>query len=163
MKKVIVSLCTLMFIMCLIFSFKCGLTCINPERNYNVALYINGKEITNENVIFHYRNNHSSYVELPFIIVLKNLGFNIEWNNKNIAHISYNDVEYVLNIQDITLFMKNDNFNLISPVPGGERKYKVLDKELILDDITIKCALSFMGKKVNIDFNKSMINVTNAN
>ncbi len=159
-----IILILILIIICLIILFRYKF-CNTYEKNYNGTLYINGEEITNENVTIHYRKDHSSYAELPFVKVLECLGYNLEWNCKNTCNILYNNIDYTLNICENTLFKEDDNINLILPLPGNYQIHKALDKELILTDHTIKYALLHMDKSIDIefDFEKSIVYITDKN
>lgn len=142
--------------------YKGGSTEINEKIG---TLYINGEKITSENVSICYRNDYPPYFNLPFIKILENMGFNIEWTNENNAQIIYNNKEYVLNISESSLLKKNEDINLIQQSPGSYMTYNILDKEVILDGETLINTLHNMDKDISfkLDFDKSIVYITNKN
>lgn len=115
-------------------------------------LIINGVAVTQENVVL-----HSSYADLPLTEVMKSFNMEVNWIDENVAEITYEDKKYSLNLSEISLIeVEPDctNYNLITPAPGGRRHYTVLEKELILDSVTIKCALYKMGINIYIDVDR---------
>lgn len=54
-----------------------------------------------------------------------------------------------MNSAEVSLVEDGDKMNLILSVDGGRREYKVLERELILDNVTIKCAFMFMGDTID--------------
>lgn len=142
--------------------YKGGSTEINEEIG---TLYIKGKKITNENVSICYRDDYPPYPNLPFIKILENMGFNVEWINENNAKIVYGNEEYVLNMSESTLFKMNEDINLIQASPGSYMTYSVLNKEVVLDSETLINTLHNMGKDINfkLDFDKSTVYMTYKN
>lgn len=103
------------------------------------------------------------YADLPLTEVLKSLGMSVEWVDGNTANVTYEDKKYVLNLTKVSMVEVGTTHNLIAPVPGSHRVHTVLDRELILDGLTIKLALQAMGVDINvtIDIDKSIVNITN--
>ena len=133
MKKKFIWWIACIFLMLLIggiilFSFKYSTKC--------GLLKINGVDITKKNVMI-----HSDYAMLPLTEVMKSLDMNVNWVDKNTAEITYKDKEYSLDLSKISLIEVGQKSNLILPPPGGNRYYKVLEKELILDSNTIKSVM----------------------
>lgn len=132
-----------------------------PEKDnayVNGTLYVNGKKITNENVkIF------SNYVDLPLTEVMKGVGIDVDWVNDSTAEITCNGQKYILNLAEATLTEYGDDYNLIKPAPGSTSfHYKVLEKEVVTDENTIKCILFLMKNQIytNIDRDNSKVYVT---
>lgn len=130
--------------------YKGGSTEINEQSG---TLYINERKITSENVSICYRNVYPPYPNLPFIKILENIGFNVEWINENSAKIVHDNEEYVLNMPESTLFKMNKDINLIEPSPGSYMTYKVLNKEVVLDSETLINTLYNMGKDISFKLN----------
>ena len=122
----------------IIFLFRDSSTC--------GMLKMNGVNITSKNIMI-----HSNYADLPLTEVMKNLNMSVDWIDKSTAEITYKDQKYILNLSNVSLIEVGENFNLLSPPPGGKRFYTVLGKELILDSNTIKNTLYLMGIKISID------------
>ena len=126
----------------------------------NGMLNVNGKDIISENVKI-----HKNYADLPFTDVLKALGFNVVWLNGNNAEIILNDKKYILNLAEVSFIEDGKNNNLILPPPGS-RTYncEVLEKELILDSVTVHSVMYLMKRKINIniDHDKLIVYITEA-
>ena len=124
-------------------------------------LIINNKTNVTENIVIHFEKN-ANYADLPLTEVIKNLGMTVDWIDKNTAEIVCKDKKYSLNLSKVSLVEFEQNYNLLSPVPGGKRSYEILDKELILDSCTMKSALHQMGVKVDIviDYNELIVYIT---
>lgn len=121
-----------------------GLLLLKDSHECGV-LKINGSDVAQENVLI-----RSTYAELPLTQVMKNLDVKVEWINKTSAQITYEDKEYTLNLSEVSLVEVGATINLLLPPPGGNRYYKVLEKELVLDSNTIKSTLYQMGIKINV-------------
>ena len=114
-------------------------------------LIINGKDVTEENVMIH---SGSYYAELPLTKVMNSLDIEVDWIDDDTADLTYNNKKYTLFLSDISLFEEGQDFNLLWPPPGGRRFYKILEKELVLDSNTIKSSLYQMGIKISIEINR---------
>jgi hypothetical protein len=124
----------------------------NMESGSVGALYVNGKKITDENVTIHYMPDYSSYVKMPFTEVIKALGFDVEWISDSISHIIFMDKKYVLNLEDVSLVEFGYNDNSIRPAPGGTLHFSVMEKELILDGVTVMYVIQKMGVDISVRF-----------
>ncbi len=113
------------------------------------TLIVNNKTVVTENIVIHFKKN-ANYADLPLIEVMKNLGMTVDWIDENTAEIVCEDKNYVINLSKVSLVEFEQNYNLLSPPPGGERSYEILDKELILDSCTMKSALNQMGVKIEV-------------
>lgn len=127
----------------------------------NGTLIVNNKTNTIENVVIHSKEN-ANYADLPLTEVMKSLGMTVAWIDKNTAEIVHQDRKYFFNLSKVLLVEFEQNYNLLSPTPGGNRSYKILDKELILDSNTMKNALYQMGVEIDIviDYHKSIVYIT---
>lgn len=102
------------------------------------------------------------HADLPLTRVLKGLGMDVKWADDNTAHITYRNKKYVLNLAEVSFAEEGKEGNLISPVPGGQRTYKVLERELVLDGNTVMGLLARLGMKasIEIDFENAAVFVT---
>ena len=124
----------------------------------NGTLIINGDTVV-ENVTLHYNKNYSSYLDVPLIKLFNGIGASVEWLDDTTAEIVYKGRKYNLNLSTVSLNEYGDEDNLIAPVDGGHREYTVLDKELILDSVTITCAFAKIKEPINFsyDFKKGVV------
>lgn len=171
MKKILWCTCILLVlagtIVCSAFYVKKNIHARDKEIVEEVSggtLYVYGKKITSKDVTIHYRDDHSSYSDLPFTELLQSLGFNVEWIDSNTANILCNDDEYILNLSEATFLKAEDSKNLILPLPDGQQTYTILYKELILDTTTITNAVRNMGKDicVKLDYEKNIVYITDS-
>jgi hypothetical protein len=122
------------------------------------TLYVNGNEITSENVTI-----HSNYADLPFTEVLRGLGINIEWVDNNTAELTCNGQKYTLDLDEASLTDYGCVNNFLIPAPGSTTfNYTVLEKELVIDSNTIHSIMYAMENNVSIsiDQKKSIVYVT---
>lgn len=153
----------------------------NVEKHvYDAVLYVEGKEITDENVCiwweercFPYGPPIVKHADLPFTKVMESFGAEIEWRNDKIADITYNNKKYILDLNEVTLTESGDDLDLIPPICGGRTTHRAIYKELILDDNTLSWLLAdlnngksylergYQDKKIyfEIDFEKCIIHL----
>lgn len=133
---------------------------INDQRkdetiSYQGSAYLDGKLITKNNVTIHCRQKNNSYATLPFLEVLTKLNFSVEWQDDNTAKIGYEDKYYILSLNEKTnptLTKIDDDKNLLVPAPGADCRYlEIIEKDVIMDDISIQSALMFMGIDLRSD------------
>ena len=84
--------------------------------------------------------------------VLKGLGYDINWVNDNTANVTRDNAKYILTIDgEASLIIENNDFNAITPPPGTTTYYcKVIEKDVLLDSLTVECVLLFMNDSVRI-------------
>lgn len=125
------------------------------------TLYVNGREITSENVTI-----YSNYADLPLTEVMKALEISVEWIDKSTAEITCNSKEYILNLVEVTLTDYGRDNNFLIPAPGDRTFHcTVLEKELVLDDNTVHSIMYAMENNISIsiDHEKSIVYVTERN
>ena len=153
-KTILIIICFMLIIIAV------GTACTNndePEPKSG-TLYVNGKEITGEHVKI-----YSNYAELPFVEVMKALGHPVEWIDDSTAIITCNGIGYTLDLSDETRPTFGYNEFLVAP---GSTTYtcKVLDRELILDGVTLKTVLRRFYDQIIVKFDrvqsKVYVNVT---
>ena len=142
MKKI---LCILLSVLMLFFLFSCK---IGEEENKNRetqsgSLYVNGTFITDTITIV-----DNDYAIIPFIPVLKALGFSVEWTDENTATVSKDSKSYTFSLADKTLIENNRSHdsNLIITAPGCDHGYvQAVEKDLIMNHENVASTLQLMG------------------
>lgn len=90
-------------------------------------------------------NDYAVYSELPLVAVLRELGAEIEWIHDQEAEVTLEDAAYVLNLTDTTFCEAENEYNLLIPAPGSRNfSCRVLEQEVMVDDITLKSVLMLM-------------------
>lgn len=107
------------------------------------SLLVNGKEITNENVII-----HNEYVA-PFLKVLNSLGADIKWLGNNNVKITLHDKKYILNFDDLTLIEEGKTANLLVIPP--EIYYHFTLDDILIDSRTLLDILGRIGEQTDIN------------
>lgn len=131
---------------------------IEPEA---YKLIVNGQDITEGTYLEVHKNYH--YTLLPLTAVLEALGAEVKWNSETTADIVYNSREYVLDLEKVSLVEKDDEYGweIIGPVPDGRLRYKIVDGELLLDDVTFESSVMQMGMNtmiyVDVDYENHSI------
>ena len=91
---------------------------------------------------------------------MKTLGAKVEWNgDKTSIQIECNNKEYILNTTNHTLIERGNNNLIIAPIAGGQTIFKIIGNELVIDDNSMSQYVKLMGAKINIDYEKSIINI----
>ncbi len=163
-KKYVVLIITAVLLISLVTVAMILFTNKNKTISYQGSAYFDGELITKENVTIHLRKNHSSYATLPFLELLKKLGFSVEWQDDSTAKIGYEDKYYILSLNkegNPTLTKTDDDNNLLVPAPGTDCRYiEVIEKDVIMDDTSIQSALMVMGIDLrrDLDINAKSIN-----
>lgn len=158
--------------------------CFDKSTINNGILNVNGTDITSKNVTIrkekfsnpvlpfpnsfivkisdYFSNGYYYHADLPLTEVMKSLGMRVEWIDDITANVTYEDKKYVLDLAKVSIVEVGTKHNLISAATGGHRVYTVLDRELRLDDNTIKAFMYELGKKidVHIDFDELVVYLT---
>ena len=124
------------------------------KESQSGTLVVNNGDAVTENVVIHFKEN-ANYADLPLTEVMKSLGITVDWIDSDIAEISYNDKKYVLNLAEVSLVENGKDYSFIIPAQGSTNfHYKVLEKELVLDDVTVRSIIYTIKKiHINIDIN----------
>lgn len=123
---------------------------VKPKSSEGI-LIINDKYTIVDNVTIYYKKN-ASYSCLPLIEFFKYLGANIDWIDEDSANVTYKGKKYILDLKEVSLVEDGGTMNLIFSADGWRREYTVLERELILDSVTIKCAFMFMGNTIDFSY-----------
>ncbi|MDD2268865.1 MAG: hypothetical protein PHY15_04850 [Eubacteriales bacterium] len=114
----------------------------NPVVPFPDSFIAKINDLFNEGYYYH--------ADLPLTEVLESLGMSVEWVDDNTANIAYEDKKYTLDLTNVSIVEVGTTQNHISPLAGGRRVYTVLDRELILDDTTIKWFVHEVGKEIDV-------------
>ena len=119
------------------------------DTGYN--LIVNNRDMT--------KSKYASYqitselIEVPLVAVFEGLGAKVTYINDSIVEILYRE-KYILNLDEVTLFMEGYDFDLLYPAPGSTMKYRVHQGDLVLDHLTVRNIFWLIGRdvKTKIDF-----------
>ena len=134
-----------------------------PEdtNDSNYKLIVSGRDITRGNYLsINNITDNSCDIHLPFTSVAKCYGVQVKWTSNSVAEVTFQDRKYILDLSDISLVKEGSSFNCIIPAPGSSVHSQVMGKELILDSVTLRSVLSFMGLNVQIRINHQDKTVT---
>lgn len=120
-------------------------------------LVVNGQSIENNNVSI-YENNQAT---VPLIPTLTALGFECEWINDTVADITKNGTQYTLNLAEKSFAKNGKSTNYISGDMDDESyKCLVVEKDVILDDITLYTLLTGIGENILLSVDNDALTVT---
>ncbi|MGN0448036.1 MAG: hypothetical protein ACI4GC_05765 [Acutalibacteraceae bacterium] len=121
----------------------------NKETN-NCRLVVNGNDITDE--VYVNIDTEKGISEVPLLAIVKELGANVYWENKNIVVIKHNDLSVSIDISE-------KDFGVTVP-PGGIKSRKIVNEDLIFDDASITGLLRNMfNAYIATDYDEFVINV----
>ena len=131
------------------------------DQNSNYKLIVAGKDITNGNYLsVDNITDNSCDIHLPFTTIAKCYGSQVNWISNTVAEITIQADKYILDLSNVSLVKEGSSFNYLIPVPGSSVHSRVTDKELILDSVTLRSALSSMGINIQIRINHQDKTVT---
>lgn len=138
-----------------------------PMISQRGKIFINNEELKGQFALIHskpYYENGGCQVgtELPFIAILKEYGFNIEWDDDSNARLYYKSKTYFLDLIKVEVTEIKGGKNFLIPEPGNWQSYTIIDKELYLDYSTLRCFMSFIDEDINIivDYDTLCVNVS---
>ncbi len=135
---------------------------LNPGEN--IALVINGKNITDDNYV-NYNNEYDCF-ELPLIAILKELGAEIKWLDEKTVSIIIYDKTYVLNTEECSLTEINSTFNLFQIAPGDTHGVfsKRVENEFVIDSDSLKLFfINELGLRMRRSSNNKEITIDDLN
>ena len=91
------------------------------------------------------------YVLLPLTAIMRQLGADIQWRSDRVAQIRWNGKDYMLNTSEVSLLEDGNDRNLIIPTPGGKMHTQAIDRELLLDHLSVKTVMLMLGTQIKID------------
>lgn len=131
----------------------------NMDDTYK--LVVKGKKIPIANHIkFNYEDN---YAEIPLITLMRELGANVEWQNKTTAKITLGEKEYILDATKGSLTEAGKTFNVLVVAPGSKHGvfYRVVGDEFIVDSDSAKMFLiNVIGLKMTIDYDNRIVSIS---
>ena len=146
------------------------ISCANSSTPMNTQkgnIFINGVELKEQFALIHSKPYHvngywQAGTELPFIAIIKEYGFNIDWDNDSIAKLFYNSKTYFFDLVKVEVTEEKGCKSILIPEPGSGRSYTIIDKELYLDYSTLRCFMSFIDEDINIivDYDTLCVNVS---
>ena len=127
-------------------------------------IFINNVELQEQYALIHskpyYVNGYwQAGTELPFIAILKEYGFNIEWDDDSNAKLCYKSKTYFLDLVKVEVTEKRGGNSILIPAPGSGRSYTIIDKELYLDYGTLISFMSLLDEDINIIVNYDALSV----
>ena len=112
-------------------------------------------------VTIHNVEIYDDYAVLPLCDTITALGFQLTWNNDDLATFICNDIKYVISISNKTLTKEGDDENYLICAPGNNHFVcEVKNEILMVDDNTVKCLFqTFLDYPVyfSIDHNNNVV------
>ena len=131
--------------------------------NANNSENLNYKEliINNQNCNPSYFDFSNQDMRVSLVDILSEIGFNVEWVNKEKATLQFNDSIYTLDISEKTLCRQDDTFNLLMPAPGTKNYFcEVIEEKLWIDLTTLSSFLSLCKIPATFSFSQPSIVIT---
>lgn len=167
MKKLVIYICSFVLILLVILTGcdwdKSQFGKITGEEGNemekNCKLIVNGRDITAESYVRIDYEKH--YAEIPFIAVVTNLGAEIKWKNSNVAIITSNNKEYILNLNKKSLITNESTFNIIDLPPGARHGafLKEINDEFVIDNDSITHFIHLLGARITVNYDTAIINI----
>jgi hypothetical protein len=116
----------------------------NPKQ---ATLIVNGNEVACDNAPRLYDND----TIIPFITVLEKLGFKVTWQNETLANAEIKGEQYIIDVKEMRFGRESVDYeNLLNLSSGGPCYIHPVEKDLMLDDNTLRIALRESGLKCEI-------------
>lgn len=128
-------------------------------KDYSCTLIVNGNDITKESRAVMKRDD-GRYFLLPIVAILEELGADFEWKSETLSYFRFDDSEFVLDISKCELYRKDEDINLIASPPGGVRKHRRLEKELLLDDLVLTYFFKEIKVNSECDYGDKVVRLT---
>ena len=149
-KRVII--CSVLALAAVLIISICLIVHHNSITPKHGDLVVNG-EIVCQNDIDIYKNN---VAHIPLVKVMQAMGFDIQWENDNVANINGYGKTLVLNVSQMSLIDADSSHNLITPAPGSRNFYcQTASKDIVIDDNTVKSIMTLLEIDIRIDVNLS--------
>lgn len=123
---------------------------VEQYKSYQFSLKINGEPTSSSKSIKKYYQN----AELPLLEILSSFGAKIKWKNEDQVNISFNNENYLLDVNNNCLYNKHDKKNNILSACTGGGPYCMYfsDGEYYIDSDTLACVMLELGQKINIEY-----------
>ncbi len=126
--------------------------------NNNCKLIVNNNDITE----FTYVNLHENYADIPILAICEALGVSVTRIDSTNVILSYNDINYKLDMKECLLTQEGETINILSLPPGGtQRHFQIKNNDLIVDSITSRSFINLLGAKLSIDYDEAIVFVNN--
>ena len=96
------------------------------------SLYYENSYITNENVYVYHDSKGVDYAVFSVIDVLLAIGYEIEWENDYVAKLTYDGVEYCLDVEKQCIF-NDESYTYFGFLVGGSSDYYMEKKQLYIN------------------------------
>lgn len=123
----------------------------------NSELFVNNIAIANE-----YVKVCSQHIELPLVDVLLAVGYSVNWIDDTSAILSNGEKQIQLDLSEIRVIDLDCNENIL-PCIAGKDLYLCcdpVDKNLILDEITLRFLLFSLGIKMDVVVDVDRVEIT---
>jgi hypothetical protein len=112
-------------------------------------------------VTIHNAEIYADYAVLPLCDAITALGFQLTWNNDDLATFVCNDISYEISISNKTLTEAGDDENYLICAPGNAHFVcEVRNGTLMVDDNTVQCLFqTFLDYpvRISIDYDENVI------
>ena len=112
-------------------------------------------------VTIHNAEIYDDYAVLPLCDTITALGFQLTWNNDDLATFICNDIKYVISISNKTLTKEGNDENYLICAPGNNHFVcEVRSETLMVDDNTVQCLFqTFLDYpiRISIDYNDNVV------
>ena len=123
------------------------------------TLIVNGVDITEGNHV----EFHRDHAALSLLPVLRALGADVRWLDNEAASIVFNEIEYVLNVTEMSLFRDGyDAFydNILVPPIGASGRFEILEGEPIVDaQYTMWQIARALGVEMHVDSEQLVVTI----
>lgn len=106
-------------------------------------------------------DENKSYAEIPFSIVVKELGGKFYKVAPDLYHVKMNGNKLYFNSKDIVFSDIKDGSNLLGSASGGKlwTYYKINNNEIFIDSTSAQIFLNRVGYKLNIDNQEKVVKI----
>ncbi|MBR2444411.1 MAG: hypothetical protein IKB27_03325 [Clostridia bacterium] len=127
-----------------IFLSSCNFESNIEEKNTDysgVVVVVEGVKIADENARI-----YDDCCRLSFVKVLSVLGAEINWKTSELACVKISNRQFELDLKSKTYQECGTTYNFLIPAPGTTTFFcESIEKDIVLDDITLRCALKWSG------------------
>lgn len=126
--------------------------------DYDCTLIVSGKVITEGSHAVMKRDD-GNYFLLPFVKILEEFGAEFEWKNDSVANVKFQEKVFTLDISKVELIdeEEDERYNLFLPAPGGKLHYAAYDREITIDNYTLRPIFNALGIIGKYDFEKRTV------
>ena len=155
MKKI-----SLLLIISMLFFSMCSCELDTKNVSLMESPYADTSDFSNVVTIYS-AEIYDDYAVLPLCDTITALGFQLTWNNEDLATFVCNDIKYVISISNKTLTKEGDDENYLICAPGNNHFVcEVRSETLMVDDNTVQCLFqTFLDYpiRISIDYNDNVV------